>query len=97
VLGERHDRDPGQDHGPEDDADAGAAPGGQPLVVIFAKVKPRMAISANSASEQMLRIFGGQTGWLVKLTARAITAVAGPVSGCVIYDCRARCTDVNLW
>jgi len=42
------------------------------------RVKPRAAIRANSASEQVLRIFGGQTGRLVKMAARAISAAATP-------------------
>ena len=44
------------------------------------RVKPRMAIRANSTSEQVLRIFGGQMGWLVKMAMRAITAAASPAT-----------------
>ena len=32
----------------------------------------------NSTSEQVLRIFGGQTGWLVTMAIRAISAAASP-------------------
>ena len=37
-----------------------------------------MAIRANRTSEQVLRIFGGQMGWLVAMAMRAITAAASP-------------------
>ena len=45
---------------------------------LLPKVKPSTAISANSASEQVLRIFGGQTGRLVAMAIRAVTAAASP-------------------
>jgi hypothetical protein len=42
------------------------------------RVKPRTAVSANSAREQVLRIFGGQIGWLVTMAISATTAAASP-------------------
>jgi len=39
---------------------------------------PRTAISVNRTREQALRIFGGQTGWLVAMAVSAISAAASP-------------------
>jgi hypothetical protein len=36
---------------------------------LLPRVKPRTAVRANRTSEQVLRIFGGQTGWLVGAVA----------------------------
>ena len=44
------------------------------------RVKPRTAIRVNSTSEQALRIFGGQTGRLVMMAIRAISAAASPAT-----------------
>ena len=44
----------------------------------FPRVKPRTAIRANSPSEQVLRIFGGQMGRLVRMAMTAVTAAASP-------------------
>ena len=58
------------------------------------RVNPRTAISANRTSEQVLRIFGGQMGWLVRMAIRAITAAASPATP--MYPCgRNRASTEN--
>ena len=42
------------------------------------RVKPSTAVSVNRTREQVLMIFGGQTGWLVAMAIRASTAAASP-------------------
>jgi hypothetical protein len=47
---------------------------------MLAQGEPRTEVTANRTSEQMLRIFGGQTGRLATMAISAVTAAASPAT-----------------